>query len=84
MNEGNTGVEKEYVGTGGLLLGAGDKIIELRKLLLETVLRCQLFLPEDEEQLKWFEDSTSIFKSDIIERLGDELGLGKLNDDDES
>jgi len=73
--------EYEYKGSDGLLL-AGEKIVELRKLLLETVLRCQLFLPEDEEQLKWFEDGTSIFKSDIIVMLGDELGLGKINDDD--
>ena len=47
-------------------------------LLRETTMRANLALPENDQDLKWFDETCDHKKSgDFMERLFDELKLGK-------
>lgn len=53
------------------------KTEEIKSLLRETVMRCNLAFPEDEQDLKWFDEGLDIHKSgDFQNRLFKTLGLG--------
>ena len=54
---------------------------ELKALLRETVMRCQIALPETEQDLNWFDQGCSIRTSgDFFERIVTELDLGNVDE----
>jgi hypothetical protein len=63
------------------LLEANFDISDLKKLLRETVFRCQLALPEDVDSIKWFDEGCDVSKSDFFERIYNELNLGDISDE---
>jgi len=61
-----------------LLLEAGKQWQQTEDLLRETVLRSQLYLPTNEQELKWFDEGVSIKNSgDFLERLYNRLEIGE-------
>lgn len=62
-----------------LLFEAGKQWQATEDLLRETILRCNLIMPTDEQELKWFEEGTSINNSDFFERIHKRLNLGQEN-----
>ncbi len=55
---------------------AADEIYKLRVLLRETAIRCQIFLPQSEEEEKWWNEACHHQKSgDFMLRLFKELQM---------
>jgi hypothetical protein len=79
-NEPVWNAEKVY----GLMVKAQQQVnsVDLAdvggSLLRETTMRANLALPENDQDLKWFDETCDHKKSgDFMERLFDELKLGK-------
>lgn len=50
---------------------------QTKRLLMETAMRCQIALPENEQSAGWFDEGLAIDKSgDFMERLFEALELG--------
>jgi hypothetical protein len=58
-----------------------EELEKTHSLLMETVMRCQIAMPETGMDLIWFEETCAVANSgDYFERLTKHLNLGNIND----